>query len=208
MKKELDLDLSELLDLGVTGGVDPLIWTYFDQLKNHRTIIFNDVIGNSVVEMVYCQLRKFEQDDDYITPVTLILNTLGGSVFDGLFLCNVIDNYSKPLNIICPGYCFSMGAIILSAGSKNPNVHKYCYPFSTVLYHAGDLNLGGESNSVKDTMAFSDKIDTKIKEYILSNTTIPENVYDEHNRKQWYLTSDEMLQYGLVDAILTKEVDA
>jgi ATP-dependent protease ClpP protease subunit len=50
--------------------------------------------------------------------VTLILNSLGGSVADGFFLANYLSNYSKKLDIIVTGYAASMAAVILSAGGE------------------------------------------------------------------------------------------
>lgn len=182
-------------------GLDPITYQYFHNLLKKRTVLFNDEVGSSIVEQVYLALKNFE-DDDSNEPVTLIVNTLGGSVFDGLFLCNVIDNYKKPLNIICPAYCMSMGAIILCSGNKNPNVHKCCYRFSFGLIHAGEVGVQGENGSVKDVVEFNEKVNQKIKNYIVSHTNISEELYDKNDRKQWYMTAEDMLEYGLVDEII------
>lgn len=181
--------------------LDIINFTYFDQLLNNRTIVFNEEVGDSVVHSVYLPLKKFEEDN-VDAPVTLILNTVGGSVYDGLFLCNVIDNYKKKLNIIVPGYCMSMGAILLTAGSHNPNVTKSCYPHSIALFHNGEIGVSGEAKSVEDVMEFNKKINKLVKDYIIEHTKITEELYKEHDRKQWYLTADEMLEYGLVDKII------
>lgn len=201
MNKTLDIDF--ITDPGASG-IDPITWTYFDQLLNHRTIVLNDSIGENIVELVYCQLKRFEKDDSE-EPVTLILNTCGGSVFDGLFICNVIDNYTKDLNIYIPGYAFSMGAIIACAGANNPHVHKYCYEMSFLLYHSGSLDLEGDADSVKDTIAFTERLNDTVKDYVLSHSTMPEEVWNNHLRKQWYLTAEEALQYGIVNEIIGRK---
>ena len=79
-------------------GFDAVGYQYFNQLLNHRTIVFNDSVGESVVEKVFIPLRDFEKDDS-TEPVTLILNSSGGSVSDGFFLAYYLSQYSKPLNI-------------------------------------------------------------------------------------------------------------
>ena len=95
-----------------------------------------------------------------------------------------------------------MGSIILCSGNKNPNVTKYCYKFSTGLIHGGSKGLWGSSAIVKDTYLFQSKIDDMVRDYIISNTNITPEEYDESERHEWYLTSDEMKEKGLVDVIL------
>lgn len=199
--------MSDLEFLGFANDVstlDPIMYQYFNQLLRKRTIILNSEIDESILETVVLPLKDFEQDKND-APVTLILNTPGGSVADGLMLCNIIDNYTKPLEIIVPSYSCSMGTIILCSGNKNPNVIKKAYPFSFALFHSGQTYVGGESTSVEDVMNFNKGVDNKIKDYIITNTNITEELYDAHHRKQWYISADEMLQYGLIDEIIGSE---
>lgn len=189
------------LDIVLENYIDPCMYQYYDNLLRHRTIIFNQEVGNDIVETVIMPLLNFEKDDS-TEPVTLILNTPGGSINDGLVLVNIIDNYKKPLNIIVMGYACSMGSVILCAGNKNSNVCKFCYKYSFGLIHAGSVFLGGNAATVKDTAKFNEQVDEQIKQYILANTKITEEEYTESERKEWYLTADEMLEKGMVDEIL------
>ncbi len=148
----------------------------------------------------------FEKDDSD-DPITLIMATVGGSVSDGFVLCNIIDNYKKPLNIIILGYAASMGTIILAAGAHNPNVTRKCYPFTYALLHAGSTAFSGEALSVQDTLEFNKRIDEKVKQFIISHTKISEDEYTQYERKQWFLDADDMLKYGFVDEIIGKEDD-
>ena len=196
--------MNDLEFLGFANEVstlDPIMYQYFNQLLKKRTIVLNSEIDENILETVVLPLKDFEQDDSF-EPVTLILNTPGGSVADGLMLCNVIDNYKIPLEIIVPSYACSMGTIILGSGNKNPNVTKKAYPFSFALFHSGQTYVGGESTSVEDVMNFNKGVDNKIKNYIITNTNITEELYDAHHRKQWYISADEMLEYGLIDEII------
>lgn len=183
------------------SGLDPVNYQYFDCLLNYRTVLLNNEIDETFYETVVLPLQKFEQDDSS-KPVKLILNTPGGSIADGLMLCNVIDNYKKPLEIIVPSYSCSMGTIILCSGNFNPNVCKKCYPFSFALFHSGQTYVGGESTSVDDVIDFNRMIDNKIRAYVIKNTNISDELYQQHHRKQWYITAEEMLEYKLVDEII------
>ena len=196
--------MSDLEFLGFANDVstlDPIMYQYFNQLLKKRTIVLNAEIDESILETVVLPLKDFEQDDSF-EPVTLILNTPGGSVADGLMLCNVIDNYKIPLEIIVPSYACSMGTIVLCSGNKNPNVIKKAYPFSFALFHSGQTYVGGESTSVEDVMNFNKSVDNKIRDYIITNTNITEELYDAHHRKQWYISAEEMLEYGLINEII------
>ena len=201
--------MNDLEFLGFANDVstlDPIMYQYFNQLLRNRTIILNAEIDENILETVVLPLKDFEKQQSD-KSVTLILNTPGGSVADGLMLCNIIDNYTVPLEIIVPSYACSMGTIILCSGNNNPNIIKKCYPFSFALFHSGQTYVGGESTSVDDVIDFNRGVDNKIKEYIIKNTNITEELYEKHHRKQWYLTAEEMLQYHLVDEIIGKESD-
>lgn len=186
--------------------MDPTTYQYFDKLINHRTIIFNQEVDEEIVERVAIPLLDFEKDNSY-DPVNLIIATVGGSISDGFILCNIIDTYKKPLNVIVLGYAASMGTIILAAGAHNPNVVRKCYPFTYALLHAGSTAFSGESLSVQDTLEFNKKIDEKVKQFITTHTNISEKDYEEHERKQWFLDANDMLKYGFVDFIIGREED-
>lgn len=194
-------DLEFLGFAEATSSLDPIMYQYFNNLLKRRTIVLNSEIDENILETVVLPLKEFE-NDDITKPVTLILNTPGGSVADGLMLCNIIDNYKKPLEIIVPSYSCSMGTIILCSGNKNSNVIKKAYPFSFALFHSGQTYVGGESTSVEDVMNFNKGVDNKIRDYIIANTNITEELYDAHHRKQWYISADEMLEYGLINEII------
>ena len=196
-------DLTALLD---TSSIDPATYQYFNKLENERTIIFNQEVDDRIVERVAIPLMDFEKDSSQ-DPVTLIFASVGGSISDGFVLCNIIDQYKKPLNIIVLGYAASMGTIMLAAGAKNPNVTRKCYPFSYALLHAGSTAFRGETLSVEDTMEFNKKIDQKVRKFIISHTNVSEEEYTQHERKQWFFDAEDMLKYGFVDEIIGKEVD-
>lgn len=197
-------DLTALLD---TSSIDPATYQYFNKLENERTIIFNQEVDERIVEKVVIPLMDFEKDSS-MDPVTLIFATVGGSVSDGFILCNIIDTYKKPLNIIVLGYAASMGTIMLAAGSHNPNVTRKCYPFTYALLHAGSTAFSGESLTVQDTLEFNKRVDEKVKKFIVTHTNVSEEEYSQHERKQWFLDAEDMLKYGFVDEIIGKEDDS
>ena len=184
--------------------LNPVSYQYFNHLFNHRTVVFNDGIDKDILEAVILPLKEFENDDSN-DPVKMIISTPGGAISEGLVLCNIIDNYSKPLEIYVMGYACSMGTIILAAGNHNSNVKKFCYPFSFALFHSGYTAFEGESLSVEDAMAFNKRVDNRIRDYIVANTKITEEQYRANERRQWYLDAHDMKELGLIDVIIGED---
>ena len=197
------MNLDELLEiLEPCSSIDPVTYQYFHQLLNNRTIVFNKDVEENLIETVYLPLKEFEEDSSD-KPVTLILNSLGGSVSNGFFLAYYIANYKKPLNIIVTGYAASMAAVILCGGGKNKNVTRYCYPNTYALIHDGFITLQAtEAKTAADIMAFNEKVDKHIKDFMIQNTNITEEQYDSKTRQQWFLTANEMKELGLIDVII------
>lgn len=196
--EQYEISLDEIL--GDVGSISPAMYQYYKGLKE-RKIIINDQITSNIVETVILPLLEMDNDRSN-QPITIYLSTVGGSLFDGMPLCDIIDNLKTHTTIIIPTYAYSMGGLIAMAGYKNPNVIKKCYKHSTVLLHAGSTYLEGNSSSVKDTFNFHQKFEEKIKEYTLSHSKITEEEYDKMERFEWYMTSDTMLEKGIVDEII------
>lgn len=194
----MELNLANLLEDGTLP--DPCIYQYYKNLLDRR-IIINDQIDATLLETVILPLLEMDNDGTG-KPIEIILCTVGGSLFDGLTLCNIIDNLKCPTTITVATYAYSMGSIILMAGYNNPNVKKRCYEFSTALLHAGSSYLEGNSSSVKDQFNFYQKFEDKVKEYTLSHSKITKEEYDKMERYEWYMDSQTMLEKGLVDEII------
>lgn len=195
------MDIDSLFDLFGKVEFNPRVYQYFHNLMDKRTVLFNADVDEEIIESVYLPLREFEMDDDN-SPVTLILNSSGGSVSDGFFLAYYIAQYSKPLNIIVPGYAASMAAVILAGGGKNPNVTRYCFPSTYALIHDGYIAISSsESKTAADIMSFNNEKDAEIRQFIIDNTNITPEEYDAQTRHQWFLNAKQMLEKNLVDKI-------
>ena len=184
------------------SSVDAIEYQYFHQMLDNRTIIFNSEISEDIVETLYLPLRDFENDDSD-EPITIILNSVGGSVSDGFFLANFLASYKKKINLIVAGYAASMAAVIISAGGKNDNITRYCYPSTYVLIHDGYVALSAsEAKTANDIMAFNNLVDENIRKFIITNTNITEELYDSKARKQWFISAEEALELNLIDKIM------
>mgnify|MGYP002957529885 FL=1 len=180
--------------------MSPTLYQYYKGLEERR-IVINDALDNDIIERVALPLIEMDNDGTG-APIDIVLSSPGGSVFDAMVLCDIIDRLKTPTTITVMGYAYSMGSIILMAGFNNENVKKVCYPFSTALVHSGSTYMEGAANIVKDTFHFTQRFEELIKSYILSHSYITEEEYNKMERYEWYMLADDMLRLGLVDEVL------
>ena len=178
-----------------------IVDSIYEQLLNKRIVLINDVISANTIEKVVMPLLAMDNDGTN-EKITIYINTNGGSVYDGLVVCDVIERLKTKTDIIVLGYAYSMGSLILMAGKNNPNVTRYCYSFSTALIHGGSSFVSGTSSQVKDYFKFNERYEKRIANFIVSHTNLTEDDYAAIERYEAYMDSDEMLEKGLVDNIL------
>ena len=197
-KKGIAIPLDSLMTDAL--AYDPVQYQYYLGLQN-RTVLINMSIDASVTETVMLPLLQMDNDGTN-EPIKIIITTPGGSLYDGIVVCDIIDNLKCPTEVIVLNYAYSMGSLMLMAGYNNPNVVKKCYKHSTALIHGGSLYFEGNASNVKDQYKFNEEFEQKIKDYTLSHSKITEEEYDKHSKQEWYMTSDDMLKYGLVDEVI------
>ena len=198
MQKEIGtIDLTELLN---DNAIDPIQYQYYKNLQN-RKIIINDEINSSIIEMAVLPLIDIDNDGSG-KPIEIILNTPGGSVYDGFQLIHTIEKLKTPTTIIVTAMAASMGALIAIAGNNNPNVKTICSPYSVFLIHSGSDCMAGTTTMIKDMFHFSEKFEKIIEDYILSHSKISIDLYNQKSRYEWWFTATEALDMGVVDEIV------
>ena len=178
-----------------------IITSEHERLIDERIILINDIISENTIEKVVMPLIRMDSDGTN-KKITIYINTNGGEVSNGLVVCDLIKKLKTPTDVIVLGYAYSMGSLILMAGKNNPNVKRYCYPFSTALLHGGSSFVSGTSSQVKDYFKFNEKYEKRIADFIVDHTNLSEDDYAAIERYEAYMDSDEMFEKGLVDEIL------
>lgn len=140
--------------------------------------------------------------DNSNVPIEIIINTVGGEIYNGFDLVDQIERAKTPVIIHIMSMAASMGFLIAMAGKNNPHVKTVCHPFSVGLLHSGSQYMEGSAHAVKDAFDFSQRYEEKIKNYILSHTKINEKLYEKIERKEYWMDADEMMRLGIVDEII------
>ena len=121
-------------------AMDPSTYQYFKGLQDRR-IVFNDEVDDRIVESVMLPLLEMDNDGSG-KPITIVLNTCGGSLFDGMPLCDIIDNLKTPTTILVTGHAYSMGGYF---PERNQEVLQALHcPAARWLQLYGRHELGGE----------------------------------------------------------------
>lgn len=167
-----------------------------------RKIYLNTEVDLSIInKAVYWILRWNEEDKDKKPEdrqeITIYISSNGGCVVSGLALIDAIKSSTTKIVTIGVGICASMGALLLISGHE-----RKCYKNTTILLHDGSLQLSSSSKKAKQTMAYYDELDERLKRFILDNTKIPQDLYEEKEDEEWYMFGDQALSYGIVDSLI------
>ena len=206
MKRKAVRGFEELFDeetkeLGKINLPDPMTLDYYKKLRN-REIFWNDYVDDDLVYMSYKILEWNKEDKGKEikdrTPIKIFINSDGGEISAVMNFINTIQLSKTPVITIGMGKCYSSGGLMLMSAKT-----RLIFKDTTCLIHDGSTGAIGTVGKVMDSFLFTKKTEERMKEYILSNTKIKEEDYDKNYRKDWFLFSDEMIELGVADKIIT-----
>ena len=172
----------------------------FSRLLNDRIIFLSDEVNDATASLIVAQLLFLEaQDPD--KDISFYINSPGGSVTAGMAIYDTMNFIKCDVSTICIGMAASMGAFLLSAGTKGKRI---ALPHSEIMIHQP---LGGARGQATDIEIQANQI-LKIKEKL--NRILSENSGQELERvkadteRDFYMSADEAKAYGLIDEVIEK----
>ena len=172
----------------------------FSRLLNDRIIMLCDEVNDATASLVVAQLLYLEgQDPD--KEISLYINSPGGSVTAGLAIYDTIQYIKCDVSTICMGMAASMGAFLLSAGTKGKRL---ALPNSTIMIHQPS---GGAQGQATDMRIHTEWIlDTKkrLNKMLSEATGQPLEVIERDTERDNFMTAQQALEYGLIDKIIDK----
>lgn len=170
----------------------------YSRLLNDRIIFITGEIETHMADLIVAQLLYLESQDPK-KDIQLYINSPGGAVTAGMAIYDTIQYIKPDVSTICIGQAASMGAVLLSAGTKGK---RYALPNADIMIHQP---LGGAQGQVTDIRIVSEKIQ-KIKDNL--NKILSENTgrsfekIEKDTDRDYYMTSQEALEYGLIDKVI------
>jgi ATP-dependent Clp protease protease subunit len=172
----------------------------YSRLLKERIIIIGSTIDDNLANSIIAQMLFLEMDDPD-ADIHLYINSLGGAVTAGLAIYDTMQFINPDVRTLCVGQAFSMGALLLSAGSSGK---RYALPHSTILIHQP---IGGVRGQASDISIHAKEI-LRVKEdlnLILANHTgQPIEIIQRDTDRDFYMTAQQAKEYGIVDGVMAK----
>ncbi len=134
-------------------------------------------------------------------PVDIYINSSGGSVIDGLSVIDTINLIKSPVNTICTGLAASMGAVLLSCGTKG---NRAVLPHSRVMIHQVSSGMQGTFSDLEIELKQTERCKQDIYKILAENLNKPyEEIEKLCDRNNWFI-GQEAVDLGIVDKVLCK----
>ena len=169
----------------------------YSRLLKDRIVMLTGEIDDNVANIIVSELLYLDSlsHDD----ISLYINSPGGSVSAGMAIYDTMNFIKSNVSTICLGMAASMGAFILSSGSKGK---RYCLPNSEVMIHQPLGGATGQATEIKIAAEHILKIKEKLNLLLAKNTNKDIKDIEKDTERDNYLSSEEALEYGLIDKIL------
>ncbi len=172
----------------------------FSRLLNDRIIMLTEEVNSTTASLVVAQLLHLEGQDPN-KDICLYINSPGGSVTDGLAIYDTMQYIKCDVSTICMGMAASMGAFLLSAGTKGK---RYALPNSDIMIHQPSGGARGQATDIEIHTKHILHTKKKLNEILAANTGQSVDVIAKDTERDNFMTAEQALEYGLIDKILYK----
>jgi ATP-dependent Clp protease protease subunit len=172
----------------------------FSRLLNDRIVMLSEEVNDVTASLVVAQLLFLEgQDPD--KDISLYINSPGGSVTAGLAIYDTMQYIKCDVSTICMGMAASMGAFLLSSGAKGK---RFALANSEVLIHQPLGGAQGQATEIKIAADHILRTREKLNRILAENTGKALEIIEKDTERDFFMSAQEAMDYGLVDKILTK----
>lgn len=182
-------------------GIGERSYDIYSRLLKDRIVFLDGQINDVTADLVVAQLLFLESQDPE-RDISIYINSPGGSVTAGLAIYDTIQYIKPAVQTICMGQAASMGALLLACGTEGK---RFVLPSSRVMIHQP---WGGAQGQAKDIGIQAKEI-LRLKkmtiEYFAKHTGKAFEKLASDMERDFFMSSDEAVEYGLVDSILKRE---
>ena len=171
----------------------------YSRLLKDRIIMLSGEIDDSLSNIVISELLYLDSLNN--DPISIYINSPGGSITSGMAIYDTMNFIKSKVSTVCIGIAASMAAFLLSSGEKGM---RYALPNSEVMIHQP---LGGAQGQATEIKIAAERI-LKLKEKLNTkghNTNQDIKKIENDTERDYFMSSNEALKYGLIDKILHNE---
>jgi ATP-dependent Clp protease protease subunit len=172
----------------------------YSRLLKDRIIFLGAPIDDIFANLVIAQLLFLEAEDPE-KDINLYVNSPGGSVTAGLGIYDTMQYVKPPINTICLGQAASMGAFLLTAGTKGK---RFALPNARVMIHQPMGGFQGQATEIDIHAREILKIRERLNEIMAKHTGQPLEKISQDTERDYFMSAEEAKRYGLIDEVITR----
>lgn len=172
----------------------------FSRLLKERILMISGEINDRTANSVIAQLLYLDSLSN--EDINIYINSPGGSVTAGMAIYDTMNFINSNVNTICIGLAASMGAFLLSSGTKGK---RYALPNSEIMIHQPLGGVQGQATEIKIVAEHIIKTKEKLNKILSKNTGQNIKKIEQDTERDHFLTVEEALKYGLIDKIIQKK---
>lgn len=176
------------------------VYDIYSRLLKDRIIILGDEIDDNKANVIVSQLLYLDSINH--EDINLYINSPGGSITAGMAIYDTMNFIKSDVSTICIGMAASMAALLLSSGKRGK---RFCLPNSEVMIHQPLGGAQGQATEIKIAAERILRLKEKINMILAKNTNKDIKQIEKDTERDYFLTAEEALEYGIVDKILTTE---
>ena len=172
----------------------------YSRLLKDRIIFLGEEVNETSASIIVAQLLFLEAEDPD-KDIHLYINSPGGSVTAGMAIYDTMKYIKCDVSTVCIGMAASMGAFLLAGGAKGK---RFALPNAEIMIHQP---LGGTQGQATEIRIVAEQIlrtKKKLNEILAANTGQPLEVIERDTERDNYMTAEEAVKYGLIDAVISK----
>ena len=172
----------------------------FSRLMMDRIIFLGSEINDYVANVIQAQLLFLDTSEPG-KDIKIYINSPGGVVYSGLGIYDTMQYISSKIGTICTGMAASMASVLLVAGEKG---RRSVLPHSRVMIHQPSGGMHGQSSDMEITVREIQKLRKELYTIIAEHSGQPFERVEKDSDRDYWMTAQEALDYGMVDNILSK----
>lgn len=172
----------------------------YSRLLKDRIIFIDQQVDEHLASIVVAQLLFLEAEDPE-KDINIYINSPGGMVTAGLAILDTMNYVKTDISTICVGLAASMGAVLLSAGTKGK---RYALPNAEIMIHQPLGGAQGQASDIKIQADWMMKTKERLNHILAENTGKDLSIIERDTDRDNFMYADEAVEYGLIDRVLKK----
>lgn len=172
----------------------------YSRLLKERVIFLTGQVEDQMANLIVAQLLFLESENPD-KDIYLYINSPGGSVTAGMAIFDTLKFIKPDVSTVCMGQACSMGAFLLSAGTKGK---RFCLPSARVMIHQPLGGFQGQASDIQIHAMEILKIKERLNTLLADHTGQPLERIERDTDRDNFMSAEQAVEYGLVDAILNK----